>query len=224
MSGEVPGVSEVPSAAVLWSLRHAALLTVELAWHQQLPGVPPDGVLVHRKARSQDATGALVYDVRCRWGAGLRVHRPGACGAPCLARRSDLTPPRACCRPNSHQAQELLQAINATRRKYSTRTDQMDSGLWDRKLLPAVSHAGQVGHRASGREARMQWRCRVCAGFVVAVPSGLCPCVVRPCLRPQQLPDMALCVEYSLVWRCSPRAGSGPRSTVSIWRPVGPSG
>ncbi len=44
------------------------MLTAELAWHQQLaPGVPPDGVLVHRKQRSPEDN-TLVYDVRCKPG------------------------------------------------------------------------------------------------------------------------------------------------------------
>eukprot|EP00983_Pelagomonas_calceolata_P100134 1158533-Pelagomonas_calceolata.AAC.3 len=64
MSGELAHVTEVPGGVVVWELRYKSMLTAELAWHQQIPGVPPDGVLVHRKARSQ-RDGMLVYDVRC---------------------------------------------------------------------------------------------------------------------------------------------------------------
>uniref|UniRef100_A0A7S3R138 Vacuolar protein sorting-associated protein 13 VPS13 adaptor binding domain-containing protein n=1 Tax=Dunaliella tertiolecta TaxID=3047 RepID=A0A7S3R138_DUNTE len=110
MSGELAHVTEVPGGVVVWELRYKSMLTAELAWHQQIPGVPPDGVLVHRKARSQ-RDGMLVYDVRCR--------------------------------PNSHQAQELLQAINATRRRFDKRSSQAAAELKSKQMLPAVSDAGQ---------------------------------------------------------------------------------
>ena len=48
------------------------------------------------------------------------------------------------CRPSSHQAQELLQAINTTRHRYDMRPNQIAADLKGKQLLPAVSDASQV--------------------------------------------------------------------------------
>jgi hypothetical protein len=78
MSGaEVSHVREVPGGTIRWLLSWEQLLTAELAWHQQQPGLPPDGVNVHRKHRCpQDNT--LVYDVRCRPGSAQVSPRASA--------------------------------------------------------------------------------------------------------------------------------------------------
>eukprot|EP00983_Pelagomonas_calceolata_P100133 1158533-Pelagomonas_calceolata.AAC.2 len=54
------------------------------------------------------------------------------------------------CRPNSHQAQELLQAINATRRRFDKRSSQAAAELKSKQMLPAVSDAGQVSKESKG--------------------------------------------------------------------------
>ena len=50
---------------VVWQLPWEGVLAVELAWHQQQPGLPPDGILLHRKRRGGRENG-LLHDVRCR--------------------------------------------------------------------------------------------------------------------------------------------------------------
>ncbi|KAF5830551.1 hypothetical protein DUNSADRAFT_14358 [Dunaliella salina] len=159
MSGELAHVTEVPGGVVVWELRYKSMLTAELAWHQQTRGVPPDGVLVHRKARSQ-RDGMLVYDVRCSQRDGMlvcdvqcrcvhkcesvvecdgvvlvkctvRSQRGGmlVCNVRCRCMQTctllKLRAPWSSCAHvppmlpaselNLHQAQELLQAMNATR-------------------------------------------------------------------------------------------------------------
>ena len=73
MTGEVAHVTDVPGGEVIWQLPWEGLLAAELAWHQQQPGMPPDGILLHRKRRG-GRENSLIHDVRCRSGRfyGLR--------------------------------------------------------------------------------------------------------------------------------------------------------
>lgn len=57
-------VDAVPPGRLLWQLTWDQVLSVELAYHRQQTGAPPDGIIVHRKYRSED-TDVLVHDVRC---------------------------------------------------------------------------------------------------------------------------------------------------------------
>jgi hypothetical protein len=57
-------VDDVPSGRLLWQLTWDQVLSVELAYHRQQTGAPADGIIVHRKYRSED-TDVLVHDVRC---------------------------------------------------------------------------------------------------------------------------------------------------------------
>lgn len=57
-------IDEVPPGQVKWQLTWDQMLTAELAYHRQVPGAAPDGVIIHRKYRGDDDV--LVYDVRCR--------------------------------------------------------------------------------------------------------------------------------------------------------------
>lgn len=57
-------VNAVPQGRLLWQLTWDQMLSAELAYHRQQPGAPPDGVIVHRKFRSEDGD-VLVHDVRC---------------------------------------------------------------------------------------------------------------------------------------------------------------
>jgi hypothetical protein len=57
-------VDAVPAGRLLWQLTWDQVLSVELAYHRQQTGAPPDGIIVHRKYRSED-TDVLVHDVRC---------------------------------------------------------------------------------------------------------------------------------------------------------------
>lgn len=57
-------VNSVPPGRLLWQLTWDQMLSAELAYHRQQPGAPPDGVIVHRKNRSEDGD-VLVHDVRC---------------------------------------------------------------------------------------------------------------------------------------------------------------
>jgi hypothetical protein len=57
-------VDAVPAGRLLWQLTWDQMLSVELAYHRQQTGAPPDGIIVHRKYRSED-TDVLVHDVRC---------------------------------------------------------------------------------------------------------------------------------------------------------------
>eukprot|EP00882_Tetradesmus_deserticola_P004194 GHRQ01004430.1.p1 GENE.GHRQ01004430.1~~GHRQ01004430.1.p1 ORF type:complete len:504 (+),score=240.28 GHRQ01004430.1:90-1514(+) len=62
--GHVFNVDAVPAGRLLWQLTWDQLLSVELAYHRQQTGAPADGIIVHRKYRSED-TDVLVHDVRC---------------------------------------------------------------------------------------------------------------------------------------------------------------
>lgn len=57
-------VDAVPAGRLLWQLTWDQMLSVELAYHRQQPGAPPDGIIVHRKYRSEESD-VLVHDVRC---------------------------------------------------------------------------------------------------------------------------------------------------------------
>lgn len=57
-------VDAVPPGRLLWQLTWDQMLSVELAYHRQQAGAPADGIIVHRKYRSED-TDVLVHDVRC---------------------------------------------------------------------------------------------------------------------------------------------------------------
>jgi hypothetical protein len=57
-------VDAVPAGRLLWQLTWDQVLSVELAYHRQQTGAPADGIIVHRKYRSED-TDVLVHDVRC---------------------------------------------------------------------------------------------------------------------------------------------------------------
>ena len=65
LTGEVSHVTDVPGGEVIWQLPWEGLLAAELAWHQQQPGMPPDGILLHRKRRG-GRENSLIHDVRCR--------------------------------------------------------------------------------------------------------------------------------------------------------------
>lgn len=57
-------VDAVPAGRLLWQLTWDQMLCVELAYHSQQHNAAPDGVIVHRKYRSE-ADDVLVHDVRC---------------------------------------------------------------------------------------------------------------------------------------------------------------
>jgi hypothetical protein len=57
-------VDAVPAGRLLWQLTWDQMLCVELAYHSQQRNAAPDGVIVHRKYRSE-ADDVLVHDVRC---------------------------------------------------------------------------------------------------------------------------------------------------------------
>lgn len=57
-------VDAVPAGRLLWQLTWDEMLCVELAYHSQQRNAAPDGVIVHRKYRSE-ADDVLVHDVRC---------------------------------------------------------------------------------------------------------------------------------------------------------------
>jgi hypothetical protein len=54
----------VPAGRLLWQLTWDQMLCVELAFHSQQRNAAPDGVIVHRKYRSE-GDDVLVHDVRC---------------------------------------------------------------------------------------------------------------------------------------------------------------
>lgn len=58
-------MTDVPGGVAVWALPWHKMLAAELMWAAQQPGLPPDGVLLHRKDKSS-ADDRLVYDVRCR--------------------------------------------------------------------------------------------------------------------------------------------------------------
>lgn len=60
-------VNEPPVGQALWQVRWEDLLTVELAFHQQVYGLQPDAVLVHRKHKSV-VDESLIYEVPCQPG------------------------------------------------------------------------------------------------------------------------------------------------------------
>lgn len=57
-------VDSVPAGRLLWQLTWDQMLCVELAYHTQQRNAAPDGVIVHRKYRSE-GDDVLVHDVRC---------------------------------------------------------------------------------------------------------------------------------------------------------------
>jgi hypothetical protein len=57
-------VDSVPAGRLLWQLTWDQMLCVELAFHSQQRNAAPDGVIVHRKYRSE-GDDVLVHDVRC---------------------------------------------------------------------------------------------------------------------------------------------------------------
>lgn len=54
----------MPAGRLLWQLTWDQMLCVELAYHSQQRNAAPDGVIVHRKYRSE-GDDVLVHDVRC---------------------------------------------------------------------------------------------------------------------------------------------------------------
>ena len=68
MSGQSLGsISDVPGGDVTWQLPWEGLLAAEVAWHSQTPGLPPDGLILHRKRRG-GPDNSILHDLRCRPG------------------------------------------------------------------------------------------------------------------------------------------------------------
>lgn len=116
MSGSVTHVTDVPGGKLVWALSWDGMLTAELAWHQQTPGVPPDGVIIHRKQRCPDDN-TLVYDVRCLPGSG-QVGLGSVAASPWMPQR--VFPARTC-RVATHavSCMHVLVCVHCRLRRFS---------------------------------------------------------------------------------------------------------
>eukprot|EP00798_Chlamydomonas_sp_ICE-L_P025166 gene25166-10797_t len=131
LTGELTHVTDVPGGTIVWQLPWEDLLTVDLAWHKQQPGIPPDGLIIHRKRRGEK-DGAIVYDVRCQVN-GLIIHRK---------RRGEKD--GAILYDVRCQAAELHPIIQSCRHRFFVKPRQEIISWKEQQIIPSRTFEGQA--------------------------------------------------------------------------------
>ncbi len=230
---------------MLWQLPWESVLAVEPAWHHKQPGLPPDGLLVHRKRKGGRENG-LLHDVRCRPNSGQAQEVVAAIQA---CRHRHYVEPRSEAvtwrQLGGASALLLLQQQQGTEAAGNGGQEWPDALLslefrpvWFRRECRASPAGGAGGPSSSAPPSSRTvsvWRPVGPPGYVALGD------VVVPGLEPPQSPvrlyrDVSICSSGG----AGDAPGEGPRllqpkgfslvfrdslnPPVTVWRPIAPKG
>eukprot|EP00879_Flechtneria_rotunda_P005415 GHRR01005707.1.p1 GENE.GHRR01005707.1~~GHRR01005707.1.p1 ORF type:complete len:1494 (+),score=564.87 GHRR01005707.1:1093-5574(+) len=207
-AGRLTQVNTVPLGRLLWQLTWDQMLSAELAYHRQQPGAPPDGVIVHRKYRSEE-TDVLVHDIRCYpnnqavWlYEALSAARQKYYAEPRReARGWKVTPVIAAEQQNDQEMPDVMLSVDFKRVWQSSRSGARPLSVWRPVGPPGYVSLGHVA--MPGREPP-------------ARPVAVYKDVTQQACGADK-PALAMPERYQLIFRDS---GFG----VSMWRPIPPKG
>jgi vacuolar protein sorting-associated protein 13A/C len=216
-------VSGVPPGRLLWQLTWDQMLSAELAYHRQQPGAPPDGVIVHRKNRSEDGD-VLVHDVRCNPNNNQALRLYEALSAArqkyyIQPRREavgwKVTPVIAAEQQGNQEMPSVMLSMDFKRVWRCSRPGARPLSVWRPVGPPGYASLGDVAMPGNEPPARPVSMYRDTAQEAVSRghTEGLAA-----------VPALAQPERYQLVFRDSGSSAGGNNSAMSLWRPIAPNG
>eukprot|EP00878_Enallax_costatus_P013777 GHUV01014408.1.p1 GENE.GHUV01014408.1~~GHUV01014408.1.p1 ORF type:complete len:898 (+),score=328.70 GHUV01014408.1:398-3091(+) len=222
-AGRRQAVNAVPAGRLLWQLTWDQMLSVELAYHRQQPGAPPDGVIVHRKSRNEE-TDVLVHDVRCNPNNNQALRLYEAISAArqkyyIQPRREAIgwkvTPVIAAEQQDNQEMPDVMLSMDFKRVWRSARPGARPLSIWRPVGPPGYASLGDVAMPGSEPPARPVSMYKDVAQE---------PVNQDPAAGMSGLPALALPERYQLVFRDSGNTAGGGSSAMSLWRPIAPNG
>lgn len=217
-AGRLANVDAVPPGRLLWQLTWDQMLSVELAYHRQQAGAPADGIIVHRKYRSED-TDVLVHDVRCNPNNNQASQLYEALAAARAkyyleprreARGWKVTPVLAAEQQSNQEMPDVMLSMDFKRIWQSSRAGARPLSVWRPVGPPGYSALGDVAMPGREPPARPVSMYKDVAQQQDAGAGGA-------------LPALALPERFQLIFRDSGGVGVNAVA-MSIWRPVPPRG